>query len=228
MVLAGILDAAHAGLPERFPAQSLVEDLQEGKSFGVANQRARGLNKLTLSMLKDLEGWRAERYDDVAGYCTIGYGHVIALQRCSRLGERQLGEFAKPISKKRSEQLLLEDLVTARLAVERLVTVELNDNEFGALTSFVFNVGKRHFADSTLLKKLNRGDREGASHEFVRWAKDGRRYSSTLGQRRACEADLFRSQLVATSRGEFSEAACSSFGAAPGGLPLIDVRNGER
>ena len=55
--------------------------------------------------------------------------------------------------------------------VNRLVTVPLNQNEFDALVSLVFNIGGTAFRKSTLRAKLNAGDRKGAADAFLSWNK---------------------------------------------------------
>jgi lysozyme len=75
--------------------------------------------------------------------------------------------------------------------VSAAVTVPLNDNEFGALTSFTFNLGIGNLKSSTLLKKLNAGDRAGAADEFGKWVNAGGKPLPGLVKRRAAERALF-------------------------------------
>lgn len=56
-------------------------------------------------------------------------------------------------------------------AIKKLVKVPLYPHEFGALVSFVYNVGVTNFRTSTLLKKLNAGDYLGACAELDNWVK---------------------------------------------------------
>lgn len=75
------------------------------------------------------------------------------------------------------------------------MTVELNENQLGALSSIVFNVGTGFIHQSTLIKKLNAGDYQGAANEFLRWNKanvGGRLVPlSGLSRRRQAEKELF-------------------------------------
>jgi lysozyme len=67
--------------------------------------------------------------------------------------------------------MLGNDIKTASGAVERLVTVKLTDGEKQAYTDFVFNLGAGSFGSSTLLKKLNAGDHQGACLQLLVWNK---------------------------------------------------------
>jgi lysozyme len=73
--------------------------------------------------------------------------------------------------------------------------VPLTENQYAALVSFEFNVGK--LSESTLLKLLNFGDKEGAANQFVRWNKghvEGKLVPlAGLTRRRTAESALFRS-----------------------------------
>ena len=131
------------------------------------------------------EGFRDSVYKDVAGLPTIGYGHLI-----------KPGEEYTTITHEEAIALLHEDLRIAEQAVESAVKVPLRQCEFDALVSFTFNLGSGALRASTLLKKLNDSDYEGASNEFKRWDKarvNGELVSvKGLRLRRIEEALLFR------------------------------------
>lgn len=113
-----------------------------------------------IEFLKKEEGFRSETYQDIAGVNTIGYGHT--------------GYAAYPgnvINPQRGERLLQEDAQEAAKAVRDLVKVPLDDFQRAALISFAFNLGRGALQSSTLLKKLNAGDYQGAADEFPRWNK---------------------------------------------------------
>jgi lysozyme len=65
------------------------------------------------------------------------------------------------------------------------------ENQFAALVCFAFNVGLTSLANSTLLKKVMRGDTQGAADEFPRWAKAAGKVLQGLVDRRAAERALF-------------------------------------
>lgn len=208
---------------EHIVSQFQVENF--GESYGATEQsKAREINEITIGLIKDFEGWRPKAYNDPVGYCTIGYGHLIALKRCEDI---DLKEFANPITEARGLELLQADTIGARLAVGKLVDIDLDDNEFGSLVSFVFNVGARNFEKSTLLKLLNDGEKPAAAKQFRRWVRAKGVVLPGLVTRRACEELLFGSDLLADSSGNFSRKNCEVLGAAPGDGVEIDIYVGE-
>ena len=76
-------------------------------------------------------------------------------------------------------------------AVTRLVTVPINQNEFNALVSFAYNCGEGALAKSSILRRLNKGDRTGAAQAFRLWNQGGGRVLPGLVSRRMREAALF-------------------------------------
>jgi len=137
-----------------------------------------------IDLLKSFEGRELEAYQDIAGVWTIGYGHT--------------GPDVEPgmrISEREAEALLRKDLRPREDAVDRLASVPLNQNEFDALVSFVYNVGVDAFSGSTARKRLNRGDRLGAADALTWWNKAtvGGVLREVLGltRRRAAEKALF-------------------------------------
>jgi len=139
------------------------------------------INEAGLDLVRKSEGLRLEKYQDVAGKWTIGYGHLI------KKGEA----FDGPITEQRATELLEQDLQIARSAVDELVSVSLNENQYSALVDFVYNVGKNNFAASTLLKRLNSGKYATTANEFVKWVYAGGRRIDGLARRRAAERTLF-------------------------------------
>jgi|GEM_PF-771834 len=137
-----------------------------------------------IELLKRFEGLELEAYQDIAGIWTIGYGHT--------------GSDVKPgmrISEREAEDLLRRDLKSREDAVERLTNVNINQNEFDALVSFVYNVGIEAYRGSTARRRLNRGDRLGAAEALTWWNKATvggvLRPVTGLTRRRAAERALF-------------------------------------
>jgi len=145
------------------------------------------LNQSAIDLIKSFEGFRADAYPDPAtggDPWTIGYGHT------SMAGAPKVVRGMK-ITLAEGEAILRTDLAPVEASVRKLVKVPLTANEYGALVSFVFNVGVMNLAKSTLLAKVNAGDKTGAANEFGKWNKAAGKVMSGLTRRRAAEAKLF-------------------------------------
>lgn len=142
----------------------------------------RQINARGLRLLKTFEGLRLNAYRDPVGIWTIGYGTTSGVYPGMRITEAE------------AEALLKRDLARFERAVEDLVTVPLNDDQFSALVSFVYNVGEGALASSTLLRLLNRGDYRGAADQLLRWNRAGGRELAGLTRRRRAERALFLGQ----------------------------------
>lgn len=119
------------------------------------------------------------RYNGKLDVPTIGYGCTEGVKMGMIWTAKQAGAaFAKELAKFES-------------GVTSLVTVDINHNEYDALVSFAYNCGLGALAKSTILKKLNKGDRRGAAKAFHAWNKAGGAVVDGLVQRRASEAALF-------------------------------------
>lgn len=133
-----------------------------------------------LEFIKSFEELRLVAYKCPAGVLTIGYGHTGA-----DVHEGQV------ISQETANLRLISDADDAEGAVERLVKVPLQQHEYDALVSFVFNVGVGNFASSTLLKLLNVGNRGAAASELPRWNKSNKKVLPGLTRRRLAEKAMF-------------------------------------
>lgn len=163
----------------------------------------RELSNAGLDLIKSFEGIadgdpltvNLDPYLDPIGIWTIGWGHAIALGgaylrgKAGRKAARDL--YPGGITREQAEMLLRGDVLDSCRDVESLVDVPLTDNQFAALVSFAFNLGRGSLAKSTLLRKLNSGDYAGAAAEFRKWNKAGGKVLGGLVRRRAAEAKLF-------------------------------------
>lgn len=135
-----------------------------------------------IALIKSAEGLRLKAYPDpgTGGLpWTIGYGSTLGVTR------------TMVITAEQAEQMLAVDLARFERAVERLVEVPINQGQFDALVSFAYNVGEGNFAKSTLLRKLNAGDNQGAAEQFGRWVNAAGKVLQGLVKRRAAERALF-------------------------------------
>lgn len=145
------------------------------------------VNAASLALIKRWEGLRLRAYKDTGGVWTIGYGHTSdALLRVSPGLE---------ITERQASVLLQHDLKEAEETVRRLVTVPLNENQYGALVSFVYNIGEGQFASSTLLRRLNAGDYDEVPRQLLRWVYDNGKRLKGLENRRKAEAKLWNTPV---------------------------------
>ena len=139
-----------------------------------------------VTLVKKWEGFRAKPYRCPAGVPTIGYG-------TTRWPDGEAVSMDDPpITEEAASGLLRASMAKFAADVDRLVAVPLNEGERGALISFTYNLGAGALRQSTLLKKLNAGDRSGAAAEFHRWNRAGSSILEGLTRRRAEEEAMFR------------------------------------
>ena len=132
-----------------------------------------------IALIKEFEGLRLKAYKCPGGVWTIGYGHTAGV---------------KPgmlISKAQAEEYLKADLI----AFERYLNglgLALNQNQFDALVSFIYNVGTGNFSNSTLLRKVRANPQENSiMDEFLRWVYSKGRVLPGLQRRRLAEMKLY-------------------------------------
>jgi len=143
----------------------------------------RQVNKAGLDLIKSFEGLRLEAYPDPGtggDPWTVGYGSTKGVKKGMKITVQE------------AEQRLIMDLQDACKAVERYVTIPLNDNQFAALVSFTFNVGAGNLAVSTLLKRLNEGEYGSVPMQLMRWNRAAGKILNGLTRRRTAEGDLFQ------------------------------------
>jgi lysozyme len=130
-------------------------------------------------LVKQFEGRRLTAYQDGNGIWTIADGHTGGVKEGDTCTQEQ------------ADIWLNEDLAIVDRALNKLVRVELTQNQYDALVSFVYNIGAYHFMFSTCLKDLNDGDLEGAANGILLWNKVAGKVSEGLVRRRAAEKALF-------------------------------------
>ena len=113
-----------------------------------------------VDLIKEFEGCRLDAYVCPAGVLTIGYGHT--------------GSDVTPgmtITAAEAEALLKQDLQKFEQAVNHLIKVRLNQNEFDAIVSFTFNCGAGALDSSTFKRRMNSGENKATCfrEEFPKW-----------------------------------------------------------
>lgn len=144
------------------------------------------ISKTGIELIKRFEGLELKAYQDSVGVWTIGYGWTQPVDG-KKIGPGMV------IDQATAERLLKCGLVQYEQGVNQLVKVKITQGQFDALVSFAYNLGLRSLSTSTLLRKLNAGDKQGAANEFGRWGNAGGKRLEGLVKRRAAERELFLS-----------------------------------
>ena len=138
-----------------------------------------------LNIIEKSEGLRLYPYLCPAKIPTIGYG--------STHYENGIAVTLKDpsITKDRAISLMINTLANYVSAVNRMVHVPINQDQFDALVDFAYNAGVSAFQTSTLLRLLNAHDYNGASEEFGKWIHADGKVLQGLVTRRELERKLF-------------------------------------
>lgn len=133
-----------------------------------------------------------------AGVLTIGWGHTNDNGRKFKAGDVW--------TKAECDAEFRADMRRFETAVRRRVKVELTQHQFDALVSFTYNCGEGNLVKSSLLRKVNAEDFDGATDEFTKWNRGGGRVLNGLTRRRAAEAKLFADGDHRAAHDEYQEA----------------------
>lgn len=137
-----------------------------------------------IQLVKYFEGFEDTAYLCPANVWTIGYGRTRNVKEGDKITEVQ------------AERDLLEELEEFKHQVLDSVKVELKQNELDALTSWTYNLGVGNLKSSTLLKKLNAGNKDEVPAEIVRWNKANGKVLAGLTKRREAEAELWAKEVI--------------------------------
>ncbi|RNI30942.1 lysozyme [Rufibacter immobilis] len=140
-----------------------------------------------INQIKKHEGVEYRMYRDVAGYPTIGVGHLILAT------EKHL--LTKTLTESEVDELLRKDIARFEKNLNAVVKVPLNQNQVDALLSLMFNIGSGAFNKSSILKRLNQKDYLRAANNFTLWNKAGGKVVQGLVNRRLQERTLFLSPI---------------------------------
>ncbi|OBY75884.1 lysozyme [Acinetobacter gyllenbergii] len=163
--------------------QAQVDELNKVVD-GLSPDKEMTTSRVGIDLITSFEDTRLNAYDDGVGVWTIGYGTTV---------------YPNGINVKKGDVCSLDqakayfafDLKRFERAVNSSVNVAINQNQFDALVSLVYNIGQTAFSKSTLLKKLNGKDYQGAADQFPRWNKGGGKVMKGLVRRRDAERALF-------------------------------------
>ena len=132
-----------------------------------------------IALIKEFEGLRLKAYICPGGVWTIGCGHTAGVRPGMTITEEQ------------AEQFLKEDLTSSEKAVNSQ-NLAINQNQFDALVSLVYNIGIGNFQKSTLLHKASIDPNDNSiMDEFLRWVYSKGRVLPGLQRRRLAEMKLY-------------------------------------
>jgi lysozyme len=142
---------------------------------------------IAIELCKRFEGFRSRPYICPAGVPTIGYGTTYYP------GGKKVTMTDSLISKESAEKLLSHELNETYLpAVLRLCPVLLkHQQKLNAIVDFCYNLGAGRLQTSTLRRRINSEDWDGAAQELAKWVRGGGRVLPGLVARRNAEAKFF-------------------------------------
>lgn len=148
------------------------------------------INQAGIDLIKRFEDLFLKSYKCPNDIWTIGWGHTGGVSE------------GQTITVKQAEAFLDADLVYFESLATKALKYPVNDNQFSAFVSILFNVGPgnaykdgilklKSGAPSTLLKRINEGNLLAAANEFEKWNRAGGRILNGLTKRRKAEKELF-------------------------------------
>ena len=128
-----------------------------------------------IELTKAFEGCELMPYQDGGGVWTVGFGSTHKVVP------------GVAITQDQADADLVRNVQSAVDCVNNCVTVDLTQGQFDSCVDFTFNLGSGSFRNSTLLKKLNAGDYDGACAELAKWVHDNGKVVVGLQRRREAE-----------------------------------------
>jgi len=146
-------------------------------------ERVNEINKIVLAKLcLTFEGMEKVKKDGLVYpyYCPAGFP-------TQGVGRRIKDIHNSAITKEQALDWLIEDM-RIHLTASKNLCPGLKNESHGAIADFSYNLGATRLAGSTLRRKLNKGDYEGAKSELLKWVRGGGKILPGLVIRRKTEA----------------------------------------
>lgn len=156
-----------------------------------------------LDLIRAFEGNRLTGYLDCVGIPTIGYGHTGAAGGPITYSDGTTTSkviVGKSITRKEANRIHASDMAKFEKPVSAAVTRKPSQHQFDAMVSLAFNIGAGAFGKSSVLRKFNAGDNQGAADAFLLWNKAGGKALAGLTRRRNAERALFLGDVALASK----------------------------
>ena len=144
---------------------------------------------VSMPVIKKFEGFRAAPYKDSAGIPTIGYGTILYPTG------KSVTMTDKPVTDDAATGFLSFQMSLKSKAIAPMLQTVASLHQAAAMLSLTYNIGTAAFQSSTVLRKFNLGDIQGAADAFLMWDKatvDGQRVVvEGLHNRRVAERTIF-------------------------------------
>ena len=140
---------------------------------------------VAITFIGGWEGLKLKAYQDIVGVWTVCYGETRGVSK------------GDTYTKAECDEMLAEGIIDFEKQVDRLITYKgpIPIETKIAIVSWAYNVGIGNASKSTLIKKVNQGDLEGACNELLKWNRAGGKVVKGLTNRRIDEKALCLSGL---------------------------------
>lgn len=147
---------------------------------------------LAAELCRRFEGFSSKPYICPAGVATIGYGSTYYPDG-AKVTMADL-----PITREQAEAMLLHELnttyapgVVRQCPILFAIAIQSRDwRKINAIIDFVYNLGVGRLQTSTLKRKINAQDWEGAKEQLMLWVRGGGKVLPGLVKRRQAESIL--------------------------------------
>lgn len=136
-------------------------------------------------------------YIDAVGVKTVGIGSTI-----SDIPDLPSWPWDRTITIEQAVSMFKQHVVKYQDAVNKVLTAQINQQQFDALVSITYNIGVSGMRNSTFMRLVNSGAAPASVRRAMKqWNKGGGRVITGLVNRRAKEAALYET-CVYSSKGK--------------------------
>ena len=142
--------------------------------------------EIAAELCKRFEGFRAKPYLCPAGIPTIGYGSTYYADG------KKVTLNDSSISQEAANDLLMSELQHTYLTgvLRNCPVLATDERKCNAIVDFCYNLGVGRLQTSTLKRKINAQDWDGAKEQLMLWTKGGGKVLPGLLKRRQAEVTL--------------------------------------